>query len=451
MIVDLENGKYIDITIKRNEKGTYEYYNDNILIGVYTPEVMKDSKFFEIDLEKNNTLENELSAESKDEINNIIAQVKEQIDQADIADIEFEADQNAAIEEYMKSIGLDNEKIKSFKVLDLERDEEDKYFSKTEEDEQEKNEGQEQNEEIDDEQEKTQKTFNTENVNIKQEIDLEERATDVQDLKRFLGKKLPDDIVKIGVIESDKMSEMKDEEGNVIDNSSTRYGLVAIGKNGEVQPLKKYIPELEQNYSSGNNPIEGKYQINADRTVDKDVVLSEYRIGNKIIQMDKNQGDNIEVNIGKYGPFENSSVTTQMRDKNTTFATDTETRKAAMGHYKGIYNTKDSHDEIENHEEVGCEPEELTQEEIDGNKDTGHQHITQEEFERCVQELVANEEISEVFTENEIRERLTKNINANNVHEHDDVEKAKVDSLQKVKEQTEAELEEDAVHFRTRG
>lgn len=445
MRINLENGKYIKITIKKNEKGTYEYYNGNILLGVYTPDVMKDNKFLEIDLERHNTLTNELSAESKDKIKQIITQVKKEIDQSDINDLETEAKENAAIDGYMKSIGMDRGKVKSITVVDLERDE------KKEKDSQKQESNLKTQQTKTPQQANTQPTFTTSNVNIKHEVKLEERATDVQDLKRFLGKKIPENIVKIGVIESDEMSKMRDEKGNVIDNSSTRYGLVAIGKNNQVEPLKKYIPELEQNHSSGNNPIQSKYQIRADGTVEKDAVLSEYRIGNKLIQLDKDQGDDLEVNIGKYGPFENRSVTTQMRGNNTTFATDTETRKAAMGHYKGVYEAKKSYDEAKAHEEAGCKPKEMTLEEIDGDEDTGHQHFTQEDFEKCVQELMQNEDISDVFSENEIRARLSKNINTNNLDENNDEERAKVDSIEQLKEQTEAELEQDAVHFRTVG
>lgn len=443
MRVDLGNGKYINITIKRNEKGTYEYYNGNILLGVYTPAVMMNNKFFEIDLEKNNTLANELSAESKDQIKQIITQVKEQIEQLDKNDIESEAKENELIDGYMQSIGMDRERVKSIRFLDLERDKEKENYSQKQESDLKSQQNQIP------QQSTNQPQFTTSNVDVKHEISLEERATDVQDLKRFLGGKLPENIIKIGVIESDDLSEMKDENGNVIDNSSTRYGLVAIGKNGQVEPLKKYIPELEQNHSSGNNPIQSKYQISADGTVEKDHVSSEYRIGDKIIQATKDQGDDMEVNIGKYGPFENRTVTTQMRGNNTTFATDTETRKAAEGHYKGVYNPKRSGEEAEAYEKAGYKPEELTQKEIDGDKDTGRPLFNQEDFEKCVQELMQNDDISDVFTENEIRARLSKNLN--NLDTNNDEERAKVDSIEKIKEQTEAELEQDAVHFRTVG
>ncbi len=437
MKINLEDGKYVNVNIQKNDKGTYEYDINGILIGVYDPDVNK-SKFIEVDLENNNTIENELSAESKDQITQTIKQVKEEIEQVDRKDIEKEAEQNESISKYMEEVGMDKERVKSVTTLDLEREEkEEKNKSTIEANNTTKN-----NENV--------KT--TSNVNIKQEVELDERANDVQDIKGWLASKLPANIKKIGVIESYELSSMKDENGKVIDNSSTRYGLVAIGKDNKVEPLKKYIPELEQNHASGNNPIQSKYQISTDGSVEKDAVISEYRIGSKIIQLDKDYGDDVEVNIGKYSPFGNELVSTRVRDRNTQFATDTETRRAAMGYYEGVYESKNSYEEAKEHEEAGCDADELTVEEIDGDKDTGHTHFSQEEFEKCVADLMEDEDISSVFTEKEIRERLVKNIKENGLNENDfdqDIKKAKVNSIEEIKKHTQEELEEDASHFKT--
>lgn len=427
MKINLEDGKYVNVNIQKNDKGTYEYDINGILIGVYDPDVNK-SKFIEVDLENNNTIENELSAESKDQITQIIKQVKEEIEQVDRKDIEKEAEQNESISKYMEEVGMDKERVKSITTLDLEREEkEEKNKSTIKANNTTKN-----NENVN----------TTSNVNIKQEVELGERANDVQDIKGWLASKLPDNIKKIGVIESYELSDMKDENGKVIDNSSTRYGLVAIGKDNKVEPLKKYIPELEQNHASGNNPIQSKYQISTDGSVEKDAVISEYRIGSKIIQLDKDYGDDVEVNIGKYGPFRNELVSTRVRDRNTQFATDTETRRAANGYYKGVYESKNSYEEAKEHEEAGCDADELTVKEIDGDKDTGHKHFSQEEFEKCVADLMEDEDISRVFNEKEIRERLVKNIKENGL-------KAKENSIEEIKEHTQKELEEDASHFKT--
>ncbi len=429
MVLDLDNGRYIRITILKNDKGTYEYYNDGILIGVYNPNAMKDTKFLEVDLEKNNTMENELSAESKDEIKQIISEVKEKINSIDLEQIAEEAKENEAIKKYIEeNEEFVEEEIKSVTVVDL------KEKSEKEENKSDK-------EKEDKEQEETSQVTQSD-VNIKQEVNLDERATDVESFRKWLGGKIPKEFQKVGVIESSESSKMKDKNGNAIDTPSTRYSLVLIGKNKEVEPLKKYVPQLEQNQAVGNNPIENSYQIDANGQVEKDSVISEYRIGSKVIQLDKDHGDNLEVNIGKYSPFTNNLVTTRMRDRNTQFATDIEVRKAAMGHYKGVYESENSYEEAKEHEEAGCEPEQLSYKEIDGEEDTGHSHFAQEEIDVYVKELMQNEEISQVFTEKEVKERLEKNL-GNKIEENS--------SIEQIKQQTENELEEDASHFKTRG
>lgn len=392
MKIDLEDGRYVNVTIQRNNKGTYEYYIGDILVGVYDSDVMGDNKFLEVDLERNNTVANELSAESRDEIKQIISQVKEQMNQMNIEGIEKEAEENVAIDRYLQEIGVEREKVK-ITFMDLDRKKEKERLEKVED--------------TKDTTEKEQLT--TRDVNVKQEIDLGERATDVEDFKKWLGGRLPEDAQKIGVIDSNEMSQMKDEEGNVIDNSSTQLGLVVINKDKKVEPLKKYIPELEQNHSSGNNPMQSQYQLDTDGTVEKDPVLSEYRIGRKIIQLDKDHGDDLEVNIGKYSPHGNELVTTRMRDRNTQFATDIETRRAAMGHYKGVYESRNSYQEAQEHEKAGCDPEKLTTQEIDGEKETGHQHIENMDemyIRYCVQEILKSEEIASVYGKDDVRKVL---------------------------------------------
>ena len=142
-----------------------------------------------------------------------------------------------------------------------------------------------------------------------------------------------------------------------------------------------------------------------------------------------------------------------MRDDNTQFATRTEVRKAAMGDREGVYESKNSYEEAQKHEEVGEDPEDLTYKEIDGEPDTGHTHFSEDQFEKCVEELMDDGDINEVFTENEVRERLVKNILGKNSENIDieDIKKAEVESIESIKEQTRNELEEEASHFQARG
>lgn len=395
MRVNLGDNEYVNVYIIKNSKDTYEYYIDDILVGVYDPDVMKDSKFLEIDLEKNNTIANELGAQSKDEIKQIIDKTKEKLNNVDVKEIEKEARENESINKYIEEIGIDREKIKYVTTKEIEREE------KEDEQDEEDKKRQEEVRTNQVNQNGVEEKMTTRDVDIKQEISMGERATDVQNISTWLGGKVPKEFYKIGVIASNDIRKMKDDKGNIIDDSSTQFSLVVIGKDGKIEPLKKYIPQLEQSNVAGNNPISSSYQINADETVEKDPVMSEFRIGNKVIQIDKDFGDDVEVHIGKYSPFSNEIVTTQMRDSNTTFVTDIDQRRAAMGHYEGVYEAKNSVKEAENHEKAGCD--ELTVKEVDGEMDTGHQHYTNKELDQMVEELIKNPEISSVYNRNDIK------------------------------------------------
>ena len=426
MRINLKDGRYIKVNIEINEKGVYEYYTDGILIGVYAPNTMKDSKFLEIDLERNNTIDNELSAEIKDDIRQVIDEVKDSIEKTNLEDIQKEAKDNKALDGYIREIGMDREKVRKITVMDLGREKNKKEETKKGK---KKDNKEERQTELNNSNISTPKVTK-QDVNIKQEIALGEQANDVQSFKNWIGGKLPDDIQKIGVIESDEMSKMKDDKGRVIDNSSTRFALVVIGKDGQVEPLKKYIPQLEQNHSSGNNPVKSKYQIDTNGEVEKDAVLSEYRIGNKIIQLDKDQGDDLEVNIGQYSPSGNNLVTTRMRDGNTTFKTDTETRKAVNGYYnKGVYASENSYKEAEEHEEKNPDCDKMNEKDIDGDPDTkSHDHVDD-----MVKQILENDEISDVYNYNDVKRHIEEKMKNN--EELDE---------QEIRNQVEEEMENSA-------
>ena len=124
MKINLENGKYIDITIWQNEKGAYEYYNDGVLIGVFDPNVMQDSKFLELDIEKNNILPKKLTEEDKEINKKILTQIKEKINEMKLEDLEEEASDNQEILKYMEKSGISKKQIKSIKKFDLQREKE---------------------------------------------------------------------------------------------------------------------------------------------------------------------------------------------------------------------------------------------------------------------------------------------------------------------------------------
>ena len=157
-------------------------------------------------------------------------------------------------------------------------------------------------------------------------------------------------------------------------NNTTRYSLVIINSKGEVEPLAKYIPELEQKDSSGNDPREEKYQVRDDGTVKYDSVLSEYSIGDKIIQIDNNEYGRVEVNIGEESRDSTQTMGVQLRDSNTTFVSDTSTR-SVIGEYE-----QEGEDTVEkNLEEAKKHPEDdvkMDERDVDGDLETkSHMHI----------------------------------------------------------------------------
>lgn len=346
MRIKLNDGRIVEIMVKQNEsKGLYEYYTydkygHNQRIGVYDPNKMEENI-----LMLNNTIENELSGEIKDKIN-----------QLDKSEIEIDAKENENIDKYAEELGIERDNIRDIRKIDLNE----KLKGKTGK-------------------EKATKTYinkagqdakvaTTKDVTVKQEIELDERANDMHSVRKWLGGKVPSEFGRIGIIESDQMDEMTNEKGEKYKNGSTRYSLIVIGKGGKIEPLQKYVPELQQRSASGNNPTAEKYQVRKDGSVDKDAVLSEYEIGNKIIQIDNKEMGRVELNIGQEENGGTETMGVQVRDSNSTYTTPTENRRV-MGEYErnGQY-TVDENLKEANRDKEYCEK--MKTEDIDGDPQT---------------------------------------------------------------------------------
>lgn len=337
MILQLENGEKVRVrVVKKGE--IYEYFIKDKKIGVYDPKVMEDNI-----LMLQNTIDNKISNQIKDQINSV--------DKEEIAE---EAKLISRIEEYTKII-LGIEEVKDVLLVDLEDEKEEKENKKT------------------DQKKKEQKQTTTKDINVKQEINLSERANDMHDLRKWLGANIPPEFTKMAVIESSQMSKMKDENGSSYKNNSTRYSLALVDKNNNIVPLQKYVSNLKQRDASGNNPTALKYQVDKDGNVEKDAILSEYEIGNKVLQIDNKEMGRIEVNVGQEEHGGNETMGVQMRDSNSTFATDTQTRRV-MGEYEsnGVYTVDENLKEAEKHKDC----DNLTREDIDGDSSTkSHNHL----------------------------------------------------------------------------
>ena len=347
MRINLDDDKMVEVTIRR-QAYMYSYFIGDKRIGVFDPNVMEDNILI-----LNNTINNELADKIRDSINKMT-----------LGEIEEEAQETEKIYEYMRE-KHDDEKIKDIRIIKL--DDKD-----AKEEDKEKEENKEEADEKDEEEIK--EVDNKGKVDVKQTINLDERANDMHDMRKWLG--VPQDVAKIGVIESYQMSNLRDENGKSYEENSTRYSLVAIGKDGNVEPLSKYMPGLEQRDSSGNDPTRETYQVDNDGNVEKDAVLSEYQFGSKIIQIDNKETGRIEVNIGEEARNSTEAMGVKVRDSNTYFATDRSTR-SVIGEYEenGENTVEENIEEADAHKRIDPEYKELNEEDIDGNMATSsHLH-----------------------------------------------------------------------------
>ena len=322
MDITLENGKKLKLIVVK-QGDIYQYYVGNIRIGVYDPKTMEDHILF-----MQNTIENELSAQIKDGINSISKE-----------EIQKEAEQNKKILEYTRERELTG--IRDITIIDLEK----KHENNTNKEERKNSMENSQQSDLN-----TEKTT-TRDIMVKQEINLDERANDIKNIRQWLGANIPQEFTKLAVIESSQMENMKDDKGQSYERNSTRYSLAIIDKDGNIEPLQKYIPNLKQRDASGSNPTKLKYQVNKDGNVEKDAILSEYEIGSKVLQIDNKEMGRIQLNIGQEEHSGNETMGVQVRDSNSIYTTDTQTR-AVLGEYEsnGEYVVDRNIDEAEEHQ-----------------------------------------------------------------------------------------------------
>ena len=414
MKVDLD-GRSIEVTVFEHRKNNYEYFIGNVQIGEIDTNVVKYDNIImrqnsivrsleklgvleKEQLEKQNTLENELSAKIKDQIDNLSRE-----------EIRKSAKETQGIDRYIEEQRIERNRIKDVRILELKKEDRKKEETKREDTKKKAV--------IESKKTKQQKQEKStiKDINVKQELYLDERANDMHSIRKWLGGQVPHSISKIGVIESDQMDEMKNEKGQKYKSLTTRYSLVAVGKDGTVEPLQKYIPQLRQRSASGNNPMAQKYQVRDDGSVEKDSILSEFEIGDKIIQIDNKEMGRIEVNIGEEARNSTETMGVQLRDSNTVFATDT-SQRSVIGEYEkeGEDTVEQNLEEIERHFEKDKDCTKATEADIDGDKRTKSEHVKEHiaEMKDAYIEKMArkildeNPELGETYNQTDIENKL---------------------------------------------
>lgn len=398
-------------------KGLYAEWNDEykqIRYNLDGEEIavfdMKKMRIEDKIIFRENTLANELSAEAKDMIQTLARDI----------DLKELQEQEKDLEDYRNTLSvaldIDEEDLISYTEIDIEEKEESKENVTKNEKEQEK-------------------LATTKDINIKQELSMDAMATSTKSIGRVLrdAGKIPNvpgkNFVKLGIVESDKVKNIdKDAKTN-----TTRFAFVAISTDGTVAPVN-----LEQDHQEGNNPREIGYRTKADGGVEQDDVNSRYKIGNNgetISVKTSNGPGELEVGysahktLGGEGIDGNESVDHQLETKSVYWKPRKDSRdqeyadgirgteeKVREAHLESAHNKKlkqgtkgkvGDNDEYKN---------------TDGKEETKESHHDFDYIERARKLMSENEEVADVFTEEEVVEMLKKSHNGGK-----EIEKAEED------------------------
>lgn len=263
-------------------------------------------------------------------------------------------------------------------------------------------------------------------VNGIQKADLNKKV----DGKETLGKRLDlEGYDSLYVVYSNKVDDIT--PGTKRNN--TTYSLVGMTKDGNARVLND---EFEMDKSVGNNASRETTKIRANSTAtrdNKDLSIYTRKSNGMSIGCENNQG-NVDMFLYQKTREENENVGIQIETSKTPIIP-IETREI-MNRNKGTYQKERVQDEIEEHTEQGCEPDNVK--DFDGDETTSsHEHI---DIDYYVQDILnyenddGEEKIKDVFTEGEVKEKLLRELKEN---------KDKI-SVEQIIENVKQEMNQDA-------
>lgn len=266
-------------------------------------------------------------------------------------------------------------------------------------------------------------------VNGIQKTDLNKKV----DGKETLGKRLDlEGYDSLYVVYSDKVDDIT--AGTKRNN--TTYALVGMTKNGEARVLND---EFEMDKTVGNNASRETTKIRANSTAtrdNKDLSIYTRKSNGMSIGCENNQG-HVDMFLYQKTREENENVGIQIETSQTRIIP-METREI-MNRNKGIYQKEKVQDEIQEHTEHGCKPDDVK--DFDGDETTEtHEHI---DIDYYVQDILnyendeGEEKIKDVFTEKEVRDKLLRELK-----EHKDAL-----STEQIIENVKQEMNQDAEFY----
>ena len=289
----------------------------------------------------------------------------------------------------------------------------------------------------------------TKKINVKQTVKMDAMATDMDSIGKRLEKagkiRWNDKHAKLGIVESDQISNLRDENGNKLKGQSSRYQAVVVtnekSKDGGqiVKPL-----DIETDMQEGTNPTKRNYQVNQNKSVKKDDVVTRLKIqGEETLGIENGEYGELNVyhsrnkTIGGKGVEGNHSLDKQLETPNAKnmIGTDSKTLKLSQEYQDGYRSVENSYQEAKQHEKDNGEPcDEIEVDDIDGDINThSHDHI-----DSIVEEIMKNGEVNEKFTEREVKEMVNKAYQ----------NKSKDESLEEFKDRVENSIEIDAEHMK---
>ena len=194
--------------------------------------------------------------------------------------------------------------------------------------------------------------------------------------------------------------------------NDTTYSLIGMKNDGTAKVLND---EFEMDSSVGNNASKVQTRINADGTATRDSKDSSVfvRKSNGMTIGCRNDGGIVRMSLGQKTIEENEITSTEIRTSQTGYIP-IQTREI-FNRNKGVRQIDKIQNKVKEHTDEGCTPKDVR--DFDGDESTEtHEHF---DLEYYVQEILnyeneqGEEQIKEVFTANEVRDKLLRELKEN--------------------------------------
>ena len=239
-------------------------------------------------------------------------------------------------------------------------------------------------------------------VNGLQKVDLNKKV----DGKETLGKRLDlEGFEDMYVIYSDKVDNVT--AGTKREN--TTYSLVGVTKDGDAKVLNNEF-EMDKFRGTSGTTEQTKIRANSTATRDnRDSSVFTRKSNGASIGCENDQG-NVNMFFYQRTLEENENVGIQIETSQTQVIP-VET-KEVMNRNRGRHQVDRIQDEVEEHEEHGCKPDDVK--DFDGYENTEtHEHVDIEVYVDRVynyQNQYGEEKIQDVFTKNEVRDKIKREL-----------------------------------------